>query len=307
MKKIIASVVAVVLLVMTFAPVALAETVPGNLGKSYTAGKATVTVDGVVDEIWAAVPFTKIDVPFESAYPDPNYDYMGCDVQVKVLYDDTYLYFLVVAVNADEFGNDVIEIYVEEGEKTEASYSEFGYQARISYDPAYPDDGLTIMDGTKGNPDLDFEEVVAQTALALSADKKTATMEFAFKRLNPDAKDGATLGLEFMYTDWGTMDGIEFELNNYRWNICEIDENDEATGITRPYEESLNFGDLVLGPKAELATATPAPTEAPADDNTDNTGDTTDEKNNTVIYIVVAAVVVAAVVVAVIVVSKKKK
>ncbi len=307
MKKIIASVVAVLLLVMTFAPVAMADTVPGNLGRSYTAGKATVTVDGVVDEIWAAVDTIKVDVPYDSAYPDANFDYMGCDVQVKVLYDDTYIYFLVVAVNADEFGGDTIEIYVDEGERMEGGYGEYAYQMRISYDKEFPEDGLFTVAGTNGTEFTD-EEIVAQKALSLSDDKKTATMEFAFTRLNPAVKEGDVLGLEFMYTDWGTIGGIECELENYRWNVNEVDETGAETGITRPYEETINFGELVLGAEAKIESATPAPEATPTtapDAGNDDAGDE-ETPNNTWIYVVVGVVVVAAVVAVVVVVSKKK-
>ncbi|MBR2902858.1 MAG: hypothetical protein IKC38_06620 [Clostridia bacterium] len=311
MKKIIATVVAMLLVVMSFANVALADENPGNLGRSYTAEKATVTVDGEIDDIWAAVEWTKIDVPYDSAYPDSAFDYMGTDVQAKILYDDTYIYFLIVAVNADEFHEDVIEIYVEEGEKTEGAYSDYAYQMRLTYDKNYPDDGLTISPGTNTTEFTD-DEIVAQKALSLSDDKKTATVEVAMKILSPDGhKEGDVLGVEFMYTDVGTLDGISMELENYRWNVLEVDENGDETGVTRPYLETLNFGDLVLGGTADLPVEEPTtdpgteatPTAAPSGD----AGEGDEEPNNTWIYIVVAAVVVVAVVVAVIVVSKKKK
>ena len=314
MKKIIATVVAMLLVVMSFANVALADENPGNLGRSYTAEKATVTVDGEIDDIWAAVEWTKVDVPFDSAYPDPNFDYAGCDVRVKVLYDDTYIYFLVVAANADEYNQDVIEIYVEEGEKTEGGYSEYGYQMRLTYDSEYPEDGLQLANGTNGT-EFTPEEIVVQKALSLSEDKKTATVEVAMKILNPDGhKEGDVIGLEFMYTDMGTLEGmgdLYMELMNYRWNVLEVDENGDETGVTRPYEESLNFGDLVLGGTADLPVEEPTTDPGTSNEPTTDAGDAGDagdeEPNNTWIYIVVAAVVVVAVVVAVIVVSKKKK
>lgn len=299
MKKIIASLLAV-LLVMSFASVVMADEVPGNLGKSYTAGKATVVVDGVVDEIWAAVEATKIDVPYDQAYPDPNFNFFGTNVEAKILYDDQYIYFLIIAENADAFSKDTIEIYVNESEPTEGEYGELAYQMRVTYDAEYAEDGLYTVAGTNPTEYAD-DEIVAQKALVLSNDNKTATMEFAFKRLNPDVKDGATIGVEFMYEDYGVLDGIECTLNIFRWNIAEVDANGDATGITRPWQETMNFGKLVLGPKAEIATATPAPTEAPAADNTAD-----EPANNTWIFVVVGVVVVAAVVAVVVVVSKKK-
>lgn len=309
MKKIFASVVAVLLLVMSFANVAMAdEAFDGNLGKTYTAGKATVTVDGVVDEIWAAVPAQKIDVPYNEAYPNPNFDYLGTDVEFKVLYDDNNIYVLIVAVNADIFGGDVLEIYIDEGEPMEGGYGEFAYQSKFSYDADYPEDGLTILSGGSNGTEfvLDEEgEIIVSKALSLSDDKKTATIEVAYKRLNAAVKEGDTIGLEFMYEDKGTLGGaIDLDtINIFRWNICEVDENGDETGIVRPWQETYNFGKLVLGPTAEVATAIPAPTDAPTNDTT---GDTEEEPNNTWIYVVAGVVVVAAVVAAVVVVSKKK-
>lgn len=311
MKKIIATVVAMLLVVMSFANVALADENPGNLGRSYTAEKATVTVDGEIDDIWAAVEWTKIDVPYNAAYPDPNFDYAGCDVQAKILYDDNYIYFLIVAVNADVFHNDVMEIYVEEGEKTEGSHSEYGYQMRVTYDSDYPEDGLYLVGG-ENHTEFTDEEIVDKMGLSLSDDKKTATMEVAMKIIHPDGhNEGDVLGVEFMYTDMGVLEGMEMEIMNYRWNVLEVDADGNETGVTRPYQESLNFGDLVLGGTADLPVDEPTTDPGTSNEPTTDAGDADkaddEEPNNTWIYIVVAAVVVVAVVVAVIVVSKKKK
>ncbi|MBR5137565.1 MAG: hypothetical protein IKV30_06050 [Clostridia bacterium] len=246
----------------------------GNLGREYVANKSTIVVDGIIDDAWETVEFTRIDVPYDKAYPDPYFNYYGCDAKVKMLYDDNYFYVLVVVTNRDVFDSDVFDIHINEGQRYVNGYGEYAYQMRVVID-ADATEPLYLLDGSNGTMYFS-DEIVVQKSVAFSNDNKTATFELALKRLNPDVRDGDVIGVEFCYEDNGIADeGYVYMLNFFRWNVCEIDGNGNPTNIVRPWQNCENFGELVLGYRREVtpaptatATPTPKPTATPTPEPT---------------------------------------
>ncbi len=318
MKKFIASFVAVLLAVTLVVPSALAVVCPsGNLGRQYIAPKGKITVDGEIDDAWGAAEWTKIDVPYQDNYDPENYDYGGTDCEAKVMWDDDAIYVLVQVKNeTDVWAQDIMEIYIEQGEKTEGEYSEIGWQQRYQMD----EDGEFEKVGGEGLTALvdDNAEICPEKCLKLYDDNKTAVMEFKYAILKEGGvKEGDVLGLEFMLEDERDLDGTMRATGDiFRWNICEVDENGE-TGVTRPYQESANFGDLILGAAAPVATEAPTaePVATTGDTDADKTADAAtaapkddaSSSDNSWIWWVVGAVVVVAAGGAIFAVSKKKK
>ncbi len=310
-KRIVALVVAIVM-VMTSGLTAFAWEEGCSAERTYTAYKNTVTVDGVIEDAWDSVAWTPIEIPINQPYPSDKIEYYGASEQVKIMYDDNYFYYLLDIKGADPFTEDVFEVYIEEGQPLEDGYTN-GYQISMVYD--YEADELNFSLTLKYTDEYgtfvkeyDMEdEVEHKLAWKAEADNKSIIIELAVKKLSTTSVDGATVAMEFMYEDFGSIGGVEAVLEDYRWNVIEMDKDENPTGVTRPNNASGNFGLVTLGGVAPLPEENPteAPTEAPtnAPDDTTSAGDDT---GSIWIYVGIAVGVVAVVAVVVIVVAKKK-
>ena len=127
-------------------------------------------------------------------------------------------------------------------------------------------------------------------------------IELAVVKLAPTTSvDGATVAMEFMYEDYGTIEGVECVIEDYRWNVIEMDKDENPTGVTRPNNASGNFG-LVT-----LAGVAPAPEET-KDATTDVApNDEVKEPAETSMWLYVGITVAVMVVVAVVVIVVAKK
>ena len=292
MKRLIAYIITCIIALTSAVPSAFAtDSSIHNRGMAYTAPKATIVVDGRIDDAWEAAEWTYVNIPYNAPYSGDTvntYDYGGTEFRAKVLWDDEYIYVLAEVNNeSDIFDSDIIEIYVEEGEKTQGGFSEYGYQIRFQY----VNKKLCVIGGT--NPtEFEYDEICPRMDIRLSNDGRTADMEFALRFLSPDGhKEGDVLGLEFMMEDYRKFGEFRSVADVFRWNVIEVDAYG-PTGVTRPYGESLNYGDLYL---------------ADADGNIPEKVGI--EQGSTWIIIIAAASVllVTAVIVIVAVIRKKKK
>lgn len=195
-------------------------------GREYTAPKGTPTIDGKVDAIWQNAEWTNVDKPYDGK------EYKDASLRVKLLWDSKNIYFLAEVVDTDlNLENDVVEIYLDENNvKNTGDYDAGTSQTKFKSDasaPAFKD---------KYNPRKD------------AVCKSTRTdngwiLEGSIPWATGNAKEGAVMGLEFMY-NCGTKDK-DFA-TALRWNI------DTANGDLAPYKGSKDFGKLTLGaaPKA---------------------------------------------------------
>ncbi len=246
MKKIIVAILVFLVAVLMAAPLAEAtDSSIHNRGMVYVAPKGDIEVDGLIDSAWDAAEWTYINIPYKSAYTaetEKNYDYGGTECRAKVMWkEDTFFVLIQVNNEQDVFSEDIVEIYIEEGPKTQDGYSEFGYQIRYQYS----NKKLSIVGGT--NPtEFEYDEICPNYGITLENGDRTATMEFELRMLSPEGhKIGETVGLEFMFEDYRPFDNVRMTADVYRWNVIEVDGNG-PTGVTRPFGESLNFGDLLL-------------------------------------------------------------
>ncbi len=205
-------------------------------GFVYNAPKGTPVIDGTVDDIWQYAEWTSVEYPHDGA------DKAGIPeaLRVKLLWDETHLYFLAEVTDADlNYENDLVEVYIDEGNEKAESYDDNDGQTRFRWD------GTVIQDsGT--NCQNDAPGAGAQTGtgwITEGALKWTGT-----------AAEGRTSGLEFMLNVGGADADFTAAL---RWNV------DTAGGDPPPYQSPAAFGSLVLGAAPVIETAAPE-TEAPA-------------------------------------------
>lgn len=314
-KRLIALVVALVI-VLTSGLTAFAWEEGCSAERTYTAYKNTVTVDGVIEEAWNCVPWTPIEIPINQPYPSDNIEYYGAFEQVKIMYDDNYFYYLLDIRGADPFTEDVFEVYIEEGEPLEDGYTN-GYQISMVYD--YEADDLSFSLTLKYTDEYDTfvkeydmeDEVEHKLAWKASDDDKSIIIELAVKKLATTSVDGATVAMEFMYEDFGKIGDIEAVLEDYRWNVIEMDSDENPTGVTRPNNASGNFGLVTLGGEAPVQDETTDQTTGdPVTDNNQGTNDNNadDKKPGLPLfaYVGIGIGVVAVVAVVIVLVAKKK-
>ena len=310
MKKIIALLVAFSM-IFTVGATAFAWDEGCSAERTYTTYKGTITVDGDIEDAWDAVAWTPIEIPINQPYPSSNINYYGASEKVKIMYDDTYFYYLLDITGADAISiEDAFEVYIDEGAPLEAGYTN-GYQITMNYDPDAKELGLSLSlkytdeDGNFVKDKNMEDEVDHKVAYKVSEDGKSIVIELAVVKLAPTTSvDGATVAMEFMYEDYGTIEGVECVIEDYRWNVIEMDKDENPTGVTRPNNASGNFGLVTLGGEA------PAPEET-QDATTDVTPDTNDEvkepaETSMWLYVGIAVAVLVVVAVVVIVVAKKK-
>ncbi len=233
MKKLISVFVALILAVSVFSMFTYADR-----GLVYNAPKGTPVIDGNVDDIWAFAEWTDVMYPYDGA------DKAGVPevLRIKLLWDDTMLYFLAEVTDADlNVENDLVEVYLDELNEKGEAYDDNDGQTRFRWD------GTVIQDsGTNCQND------------APGAGQKTDTgwiTEGALKWSSKPAV-GRTSGLEFMYNIGDSTADFTQAL---RWNV------DTANGDPAPWQSPAKFGTLVLADAPVIETAAPETEAAPAD------------------------------------------
>lgn len=236
MKKFLSAALSLMLVVSGFAVSSFATR---NL--TYTAPKATPTIDGTAEALWDTAEWTNVDLP----YGEDTDTYGGHALRVKLLWDDTALYVLG-EMTCPNTTDDLCytEVYIDEAGNKEEGYDSCDQQVGLSSTGLVPAYGTNQRDD-----DVTAVSTITDTGYIVEAAIKWSG-ETAIAQ-------GSTLGLEFMANI--QPDG-EFK-QAYRWNV------DTVNGDAAPWQGTTDFGTLVLGaePVLEEAPAADAPAEeAPA-------------------------------------------
>ena len=276
MKKTLALIVAALMLVGMMAMSASAER---NI--TYNSKIGTPTVDGVIDDLWDAVEWTNVDLPYTEG------DASTSVVRVKVLYDADQIYVLGEVTDATIGSDqDFLEFYLDESGLRDVAYDDTCYQLRMGIDSVD-----NIQEGSS-NTMTHAEQV---TAYAIGSNENGYVLEWAVK---PAVAMDHDFAMEFMYND---SDDTGAFIWAWRWNV------DTINGDTAPWQAPECWGFLHFSGES----AVPAVEEAPVEDAPVEDG-AADAAEDVVVVaapetadagIVVAAVVMAAA--AAVVVSKK--
>lgn len=275
--------------------------------RSYTAPKGTPTLDAEVDDIWATAPWTNVDKPHNGTAQTDSI------VRIKLLWDETHLYFLAdVYDTAENKRNDIVEIYLDQNNEKASGYSADDTHTRFY---VAQQGVVTADEGNGQNPQLD----APSASKSLGDNKYIVEGAISWPAGTPSIGD--KMGLEFMYNDGNLYQAFT---GAYRWNA------DTANGDAPPYAGTESFGTLTLadvGTPLEPDTyvegekmATPDDTNTDADTDTDTDVDIdtdtdtdtdadadVDAPNNT--WLIVAGVAVAVIVLGAVIamVVRKKK
>lgn len=235
MKKILAIILAISMLSALMAIGSSAA-----FGRTYTAPKGTITIDGIAEAIWDSAEWTEVDKPYDGAdkadYPEV--------VKIKLLWDENYLYFYADVTDADiNYDNDIVEIYIDEDASFGDSYDSNDSQTR------FRSDGTVIADsGTNCKNDAQAVGVATATGFVIEGSLAwTGEVSIA---------EGSTMGLEFMYS---VADATSDFVQAFRWNA------DTANGDAAPWQASSAWGTLTLSAAPVAETEAPV-TEAPTTD-----------------------------------------
>jgi hypothetical protein len=207
-------------------------------GFVYTAPKGTPVIDGVIDDIWQYAEWTSVEYPHDGSDKAEIPELL----RIKLLWDETHLYFLAEVTDADlNYENDLVEIYIDEGNERGDAYDDNDGQTRFRWD------GTVIQDsGTNCQNDAPGAGTMTDTGWITEGAIKWSD--------NP--VEGRKSGLEFMFNVGGSDADFTAAL---RWNV------DTAGGDPAPYQSPAAFGTLVLGAAPVIETEPPE-TEAPADE-----------------------------------------
>ena len=292
MKKILALVMAAVLLLT------LATFVAAKNDYTYKAPYGTPELDGEIADVWANAMWTKVEDPHEGELRTDS------RVRVKLLWDETHLYFLAEIYDTSRNYNcDNFEMYLDQnGDKT----SSYGM-----------DDTHTIfyVYSEKVKPEGWFYQPGAKVTLG-EYDDNIYVLEGYLNWPNGSDSvwEGDEMGLEFMYND--ATDYTNF-LDALRWNCQTYPHGPGGTipADAKPSHFASDWGTLILVAEDEgiwdganmhtdatypledegeyIEDPTEAPTEAPTEDATDATegGDTAPETFDFGVAAAIAAIV----------------
>lgn len=278
-----------------------------TFNRSYTAPKGTPVLDGEIDDVWSTAEWTDVDKIWDTQRDTDS------AMRIKLLWDDSHLYFLSVVYDTQENRrNDIVEVYLDQNNDKSVEYGPDDYQTRF-----YVAGGVVKGEQKGTNAQLDAPSSVKK----LGDNKYLIEGALSWPAGTPSVGD--EMGLEFMYND-GTR-YIAF-LEAYRWNV------DTANGDEPPYASTVDFGTLIL---AEAGTPNASAEEDPfagmdikvEDNQTDkaeesdenaneNNPEQTDKTNDAdgtkqgvgdMTYIIVGAAVLVLVIIALIIVMKKRK
>lgn len=200
----------------------MALTASAAFDRTLTAPMGTPTLDGTAEALWDNAEWTTVDKPYDGTTDTTS------TVKVKMLWDETNLYFLAevydIDLNATE---DLVEIYLDETMDRADVYGTDDSQCRFQVS-----DGAlnAAMPGTQAKSDV--ECVVS----SLGSDIYLMEGRLAWSEANAVA--GTKIGLEFMYNEGDSANAF---IEAYRWNV------DTANGDPAPYENTSAFGTLILG------------------------------------------------------------
>lgn len=218
---------------VVFASAALTFASFADYGQSLEAVRGTPNIDGEAEAMWELCTSTaRVDKPHDGVDPgSSNY------AEVKAMWDDECLYFLVTAHDSDfDPEGDVFEFYLDEKYDKSETYNKYDRQTRLSVSGNW----LNSVTDEDGN-DTGREELYKSSAYKTTGDGWV--MEVALK-WNDDIRpaEGDVMGLEFMWDDTG--------IAAWRWNV------DTANGETAPYASTENFAPMTLGSAKNIAEST---------------------------------------------------
>ncbi len=246
MKKAKIMLVSLMLLTLIFSMI---PTASATFDRTYTARYGTPYVDGVMEEIWDDTgDWTAVDKPYQGKATTDS------QVKVKMLWDESGLYFLAYIVDNDYNADvDIFEIYLDQTNTKTATYGSDDSQTRFML-------AGEVVTGTHAGKNA---QMTAEFAVKTEGEN-TFIMEGQLSWTAGIPSAGHMMGLEFMYNDGveGKSDA-EF-LEAYRWNI------DQPNGDSPAWSSTSHWGTLVLAnedgevPLDPPAPLTAAPTEPPA-------------------------------------------
>ena len=190
--------------------------------RTLTAPKGTPTLDGTAEALWDAAEWTTVDKPYDGT-TDTN-----ATLQIKMLWDETNLYFLAEVYDTDIHATeDLVEIYLDEKFDRATEYGSDDSQCRFQ-----------VSDGelNAASPGFGAKSDVDCVVTALGGD--VYLMEGRLAWGEATVIEGVKIGLEFMYNEGDSTS--EFT-EAYRWNV------DTANGDPKPFQDTSAFGTLVLG------------------------------------------------------------
>ncbi len=200
----------------------MALTASAAFDRTLTAPMGTPTLDGTAEALWDNAEWTTIDKPFDGSTDTTS------TIKVKMLWDETNLYFLAEVYDIDIHATeDLVEIYLDEKCDRAEAYGSDDSQCRFQVS-----DGKlnAAVPGTQAKTDVDC------AVTALGSDVYLMEGRLAWSEAN--AVEGAKIGLEFMYNE---ADSTSDFTEAYRWSV------DTANGDPAPYNNTAAFGTLVLG------------------------------------------------------------
>jgi len=216
-KKFLVCCIVAVMLLVTSLPASAA------FGRTYTAPKGTPTIDGKVDKVWKTAPWTNIDKPYDGAVSTTS------EVRVKLLWDDTHIYFLAEMYDESVTKNmDIFEIYLDQNNDKSKLYGSDDTHTRF-----YVTGGVAV--GAGENRQIDAP------SKAQDEGENYYILEGALKWPAGKPSVDATMGIEFMYDD---AVGMATTQEAFRWNA------DTSNGDPAPYLNTSVFGTLKLAAKS---------------------------------------------------------
>ncbi len=250
MKKAKIMIVSLMLLTLIFSMI---PTASATFDRSYSARYGSPYVDGVIDAEWdSADEWTTVDKPYEDRSENGGKPLTDSEVKVKMLWDESGLYFLAQITDNDySEANDIFEIYLDQTNTKSSSYGSDDSQTRFMLKGE-------VVTGVHAGKN-------AQTTAEFKVTKEGENVYIMEGQLSWTAgipSAGHIMGLEFMYGD-----GVEAQsamVEAYRWNI------DQPNGDKAAWESTAHWGTLVLAdedgevPLDPPAPLTAAPTEPPA-------------------------------------------
>ena len=97
-----------------------------TFNRSYTAPKGTPVLDGEIDDVWSTAEWTDVDKIWDTQRDTDS------AMRIKLLWDDSHLYFLSVVYDTQENRrNDIVEVYLDQNNDKSVEYGPDDYQTRF--------------------------------------------------------------------------------------------------------------------------------------------------------------------------------
>jgi hypothetical protein len=214
------------------------------IGQHVIQASKTVTppvIDGVEDAIWSSTTSVSSDIEFENQ--DKAKGVVNSKGVAKLLWDDTYLYFIVTVDDADPTRNtgsnwqcDNVEVFLDQNYGRTTSYEGDDGQYRIGFDGEKSGKTLTW--------DLsDFD------AHAAKVNDMNYVVEGRIKVKNVSMIEGRVMGFDYQVADERSVAGVAARRGIQMWN------DETANG----YNSTTNWGYLELVDVAQDVATIPKP------------------------------------------------